>query len=296
MVKSEAATVTTTGRDGFGASSFNSAGIWSDASAPSAGNDYIVDDEDRVRTPADGSSYTFAGDSLEITAVGSGGDLNIAGLSYKGTGNTGTITVDNLILNGGSINHISGVEDIFNLGGTIDVVSDSIIYAKQGPINILSPISGSATITNPGSDGDGRTVTLASSGNTFTGSIVNEGRFALADDAVMNFVVGASGVNNSISGGGPQTALDGDFVIDLSGASTNLGDNWGLVTASSAAYGSTFSIAGFTEAGPGIWTSSANGATYAFETATGSLSVVPEPSSIMMLCGALTMLGYRKLR
>jgi hypothetical protein len=283
----DAVLVTTTGSDGFGASSFNTAGVWDNAAAPSAGNDYLIAAGHRVRTPADGGSYTFAGDSLTISDAGTAAAT--IGLSYKGTGNTGTITVDNLILDNGSIDHINGSGDIFNLDGSITVLSDSLIHAKQGPINVLAVVGGSATITNPGSDGDGRTLTLLSPLNTFNGNIVNGGRFVLADDAVLNFVIGAAGVNNSVSGTGPQTALDGDLVLDLSGASTNIGDSWTLVSASSASYGATFNIPGFVESGD-VWSDG----TYAFDEATGVLAVVPEPAALgLMGLGGLAMIRRR---
>ncbi|MCO6046542.1 PEP-CTERM sorting domain-containing protein [Aeoliella sp. ICT_H6.2] len=261
------ADITLTASDGFGTSSFNSAGAWSNASAPSTGNDYFTGDF-RLRTPADGESYTFEGDSLTINNNVALTDGNLFGFSYKGTGDAGTITVDNLILNGGSVNHLNGSGDIFNLDGSISVVSDSVIYAKQGPINVLSDISGTGTITNPGSDGTGSVLSFLSADNTFTGSIVNNGRFTLADGAALNFVVGSSGVNNSVTGSGAATVFDGVFNFDLSGASTGASDSWQITDAATQTYGATFSVADFDKTGP-FWT---NG-TYTFNTSTGVLSV-----------------------
>ncbi|TWT35272.1 hypothetical protein KOR34_01600 [Posidoniimonas corsicana] len=279
-----AADISLTADDGFGASSFNSAGNWSDSLAPALGNDYFTGDF-RVRTPADGGSYTFGGDSLTVNNTGD----PLFGLSYKGTGDTGTITVANLILDGGSINHINGGGDIFNLAGAISVVSDSVIYAKQGPINVLADLSGSATITNPGSDDAGRTLTLQSSSNTFNGSIVNSGRFALADGANLNFVIGASGVNNSVTGVGPETVFNGLFNFDLSGASAALGDSWMIAGADNQSFGDSFAVAGFTANGD-VWS---NGA-YRFSESTGVLSVVPEPASALM--GIVAGLGLVTVR
>jgi hypothetical protein len=272
------AVITTTGSDGFGTSSFNSAGVWSDSLAPQAGNDYVIVTGHRVRTPADGASYTFAGDSL---TVADGGTNEASGLSYKGTGGTGTITISNLILDGGSVNHINGSGDVFNLDGNINVISDSVIYAKQGPINLLAAVSGSATITNPGSDDTNRTLTFMSASNTFTGDIVNNGRMNVADDAVMNFVIGAAGVNNTISGTGAETVFEGDFVLDLTGASANPGDTWTLVSTANVSYTATFTVVGFTETLPGIW----DGTDYWYETATGVLSYGEPPTIAGIILG-----------
>ena len=289
-VSVQAATVTTTGSDGFGGSSFNSAGVWSDASAPSTGNDYVIDDEDRVRTPADGGSHTFAGDSLTIQSRSASGNENIMGLSYKGTGDAGSLTVDNLILDGGSINHINGSGDVFNLYGNLNVTADSVIFAKQGPIHVYSDVSGSSEIWNPDTSGPIECkVWMHSSANTFTGNIVNNGRFGLADDANLNFVIGASGVNNSVSNGDLGTqkhiTLDGDFIFDLTGASTTLGDSWAVITtvAASTYYGSTFTVAGFADMGDDTWLGTANGANYEFDESTGMLTVVPEPATLALL-------------
>jgi hypothetical protein len=294
-----AANVNLTGIDGIGASSFNTAGLWSDALAPSAGNDYFVGNGTRLRTPADGNSHTFAGDSLTINNTTAYGD----GFMYKGTGSAGAITVNNLILDGGLISHANGSGDLFNLYGNINVASSSRLYPKQGPINIYSAISGSSTLNILASDANAAfKIWIRSSANTFTGDIVNNGRMELADDANLNFVIGASGVNNRISNGllGTQqhSIFDGDFVLDLSGAGTTLGDSWSLVSTAPAStyYNSTFTVLGFTDIGGELWQGSANGATYEFSELTGVLMVVPEPSCLALVLGGAALLGVRRMR
>lgn len=263
------AAVTLTAGDASGSTSFNAAGNWSEPLAPHAGTNYEVSIS-QLRTPPDAGSYTFWGDSLAIL---SGGQLY-----YKGAGSSGIITVSNLVLDGGAIQHLSGAADLFQLAGNLSVVADSVIYAKQGPITVSAMISGSGTITNPGSDGAGRTLVFANTGNTFTGSLVNNGRFQLPDGANLNFVIGASNVNNRVSGTGASTTFDGRFVFDLSGSSTNLGSRWTIASASGQTFGSSFSVDGFTHAGsgagPGIWEASANGVKYSFDTSSGLLQVV----------------------
>ncbi len=269
-----AASVTLTNSDALNASSFNSALNWSNGQAPSAGNTYSTGPF-ILRTPTGSSSYTFQGASLTISTNGN--------LYYKGSGGTGTITINNLILAGGTNVHNQSASDVWRLAGNVQVAADSVIYAKQGPIIIYAPISGSAKITNPGADGTACILTISNSANTFTGSIVNNGRLVLAPGANLNFVIGANGVNNSVSGTGPQTDFNGRFVFDLSGASTNIGDSWAIASATSRTFGGTFSVDGFSRQGGGTgagrWDYNAGGFYYEFDTASGILNVVTTPNT-----------------
>lgn len=273
---SRAADVFLSGADALGTSSFNAAGQWSNGQPPSPANDYFTGDF-RLRTPSNGGSYTFGGASLTVdnNVNAPGGDL--FGLSYKGTGGSGVITIDNLILDGGSVNHINGGDDVFNLDGSINVVSDSQIHAKQGPINVLADISGASAITNPGSDGGGRTLTFFSSESTFTGDLINDGRFRLAEGAVLNFDIGPNGVNNAVTGSGPQTAYDGVFNFDLTNAGDTLGDSWTVAAAANQTYGESFSVSGFQNLGD-VWVNNS----YVFDTTTGVLSVSDAPDRLTL--------------
>lgn len=272
--------------DGFGASSFNSGLNWTGDAAPSTGNAYFTGDF-VLRTPSNANNQTFAGDSLTINNTGA----YPKGLFYKGTGTsatTGTITVNNLILDGGLISHGQGDTQFFNLAGNIAVVAPSTIWAKQGPTNIYSSISGSSniTVTIPDSNLASRVLTFHSGTSTFTGNLINNGRFTLADDAVFNFVIGADGVNNSISGTGSTTTFNGDFIFDLTDASSNKGDTWSLVTATGQSYGSTFSVAGFTDNLDNTWSKDiGSGLSYLFRESTGTLAVVASPKNLVWLGG-----------
>ena len=287
------AVVTMTGSDSIGGSSFNTAGKWGDLSAPSAGNDYFTGDN-TLRTPADGGSHTFAGDSLTVN----NNSAYSKGLLFKGTGSAGTVTINTLILNQGLISHANGGGDIFNLYGNINVVGDSILYPKQGPIHLYSAIHGNSKITIQASDNNAAfKVWIRSSANTFTGNIVNNGRLELADDANLNFVIGASGVNNNVSNGSAGTQqhsiFGGDFIFDLTGAGTTLGDSWRIVNTAAATtyYNDTFRVVGFTDMGDNIWQKYANSAWYEFDEGTGILAVVPEPATLVLLgLGGLAML------
>lgn len=293
-----AATISMKASDSIGQSSFNTGLNWTDGNPPSAGNDYVTGDY-RLRTPADGGSYVFGGDSLTVNNTnGYNG-----GLMYKGTGSTGSLTIANLILDGGMISHANGSTDICNLYGNITVASDSTLYPKQGPIHLYSAIHGNATITIQASDGgSGNKIWIRSSANTFTGNIINNGRLELADDAVLNFVIGASGVNNNISNGtlGTQqhSIFGGDFVFDLTNAGTNVGDSWQIIStvAASTYYTDTFTVAGFTAKGDNdTWVKYANGVFYQFQESTGMLTVIPEPATMLLLgLGGLVSVLRRK--
>lgn len=272
-----AADINLTADDGFGASSFNTAGNWSNAAPPSAGNDYF-NNGFLLRTPADGNSYTFGGDSLTITSPGGpGSDLNDA-LMYKGTGNTGVITVNNLTINGGNLRQANSDADVFNLAGnTLTVGAAGMGVHLQGPLNLQSVLVGTGDITvlANGSNSAARVFHLQNSSNTFTGDVLlpnaTQSRFAVDDGANFLFDIDASGVNNSISGAGIAT-FNGVFDFDLTGASSTSGDSWNLVSAGTATYGETFGITGFTQSGS-FWSDG----TYLFNTGTGVLSVAQAP-------------------
>ncbi len=225
-----------------------------------------------------------------------GGDsTDLYGFTYKSTGATGLHTVNNLILNAGAISHLNGTVDVFNLAGSISVVADSSIRAKQGPINISASISGSSDLYIGATDGGGvRTVTF-SGDNSFTGDLITSAAsslFILADTGSMSFSIGANGVNNAITGIGSAT-LNGAFSIDTSGADLTLGNTWDLVTATTTTFGGTFSVDGYADLGGGIWS---NGV-FEFDTATGVLAFapIPEPSTYAALVGGL-MLGVAALK
>ena len=149
----------------------------------------------------------------------------------------------------------------------------------NGSITITQSLLADTLSTGGGLTKEGGNDLTLTGANTYTGStVVNAGSFALADDAQLAFVLGVtSGVNNSISGAGTVT-LDGDFTIDTSAADALATGTWTLENTPSltGAYGSTFSVVGFTDAGGNKWTK-ANGATkiYTFDETTGILTLGP---------------------
>ena len=266
---STATTVTLSASDPAGESGFNYNTRWSDGYFAHAGAAYRTGAY-VLRTPASANSFTFAGDSLTLDNPAEG-----TGLWYRGQGTAGVVTIDDLILDGGWVDHRSsgGLADLFQLDGQVTVSSASTIRAYSGNIDVLADVSGGgdltiATASNPTEDN--RYVRFLSANNSFVGDIINESRFELAESANFTFAIGAAGVNNAISGAAARnTLLNGVFDLDLSGASAGAGDSWALVTAANATYGPEFNVAGFTGAND-VWS---NG-TYTFSQATGLLTLV----------------------
>lgn len=115
------------------------------------------------------------------------------------------------------------------------------------------------------------TVTLAGV-NTYTGNTTIEaGTLVLADTAALTFVIGDNGRANKVTGAGTAT-LNGDFILDLSGADPTPGNAWILVDAATTSFGPTFSISGFTEAAD-VHTLTTGDQTWTFSEATGVLTL-----------------------
>ena len=109
--------------------------------------------------------------------------------------------------------------------------------------------------------------------NTFTGNVTVNTGLTLADKAQLRFTPGPNNLTNSIGGNGTLT-LDGDFVIDLAGASVANGNTWTFVNVGSLTetFGATFSVVDFTESA-NVWTKVDGANTWSFSEATGVLSL-----------------------
>ena len=172
----QAADITLTASNAAGSSGFNSGTGWPGSVAPAAGNNYFTG-AFILRSPANGNSYTFAGDALTISSGGR--------LLGKSTGATQVLTVNNLILAGGTLdqanaNTTTGV--MLTVAGNVTVNAASSLgaiganannSANFEVLNITAAISGSGALTVAGSTNGGADtgVVRLSAANTYGGTI-----------------------------------------------------------------------------------------------------------------------------
>jgi autotransporter-associated beta strand protein len=235
--------------------------------------------------------------------INSGGTVTNGGIATNNA-------LNNVLLDGGTLTSTTGhtsssppnapVYGAWNLNGSVTSTGTSAISTSDpakgwimlkvvgdkttdfnvtsGTLTVSAPVVDNPTDGNIGSLGKSGAGAMVLSGvNNYTGdTIVNAGSLQLADNAQLKFALGAtSGTNNSISGAGTVT-LDGDFTIDTTAADALATGTWTLenVPALPGAYGSTFSVVGFTDAGNNKWTKP-NGPTkiYTFDETTGVLTL-----------------------
>ncbi|MEO5913844.1 MAG: autotransporter-associated beta strand repeat-containing protein [Luteolibacter sp.] len=155
---------TLTADDPVGQNSFDVAGRWSDGLAPSGAKSYETFGF-RLRTPADGTSRTFAGQSLV---------MNGGSLTWKGTANS-TSTINNFTLGGTDAEILNAGSGTWTLAGTMNVQSPEVtVRAANGPINLSASLSGSGALMHLNN-----TVTLSGNNTAFTGrTVVGDGRFS----------------------------------------------------------------------------------------------------------------------
>jgi autotransporter-associated beta strand protein len=259
----------------------------------------------------DGTTLALGGANLHstITTVRTGGTLILNNDAALGTTANGTFVNNNgtLNLNGRNI----GTEAItlqninariLNQSATAAAASGAIALQStghslggSGNLTLDGVISGSQGFSKVGAG----TLTLGGD-NTYTGNTtVAEGTLLLASTGQLSFNIGASGVNNGVGGVGLAT-FDGAFVFDLTSAGTVNGNSWNIVDAAlTDAYGGTFAVFSglnaFTNQGGGIWSYTNSGTDYQFSQLTGALSVIPEPSTAVLL-GAAMLAGLGLFR
>ena len=247
-------------------------------------------------TTDNGSLILNASAGVVILGKTVAGPHAVAGISNIATGATVQLsgTGGNQIFNGpfqtqfGLVNMTGGTLDLNGLNEGFDrltgtgSVTNSLIATTS--TLTLGTADGSGSFGGALSNGSGvlaltkiGTGTLTLTGlNTYSGNTaVSAGTLALADNAQLKFVLGAtSGVNNSISGAGTVT-LDGDFVIDTTAADALSTGSWTLenVASLSGAYGSSFTVVGFVDAGDDKWTKVNGAKLYTFDEATGILTL-----------------------
>jgi len=154
--------------DGGGANNIWTNGLnWSDDSAPTGGNDYVVDGAE-ITSPGDVDptstvTYTFGGDSLSVT---NGSTLLLSKQNPGGTDKV-TLNITNLVVEDSTIEVQSGrnydlyLDDNLHLAGTCDIFLSTGSYARRFYLRGGMTGSGSVYLHRP-LDGGTRALTLVS--------------------------------------------------------------------------------------------------------------------------------------
>jgi autotransporter-associated beta strand protein len=215
-------------------------------------------------TSTTGSSSTLDRDYETYAAWGINGTVT-------STGNS-TITTT-AASNGQVLLNSTGSSTTFNVTSGTLTVSTALIDGERGTVP-----SGYATALIKNGDG----TMLLKGTNTYSGNtVVNAGSLELAAGAQLRFVIDATtGAANSISGSG-TVALNGSFLIDTTLAGSLTEGTWTLEDVSSltGAYGSSFSVVGFSDAGSDKWVKTAGSQVWTFDETTGVLTLTENLNS-----------------
>jgi glucuronoarabinoxylan endo-1,4-beta-xylanase len=212
--------------DGLNSSSFNTIGNWvtngtSNAATtpPGPGGAYNTG-ANTLRTPTTGSSTTFGGDSLKLSA---GAPAAYGSLLLKGP-NGATVVINNLIMSGGVLAQgvNSGASGIEWVAGNMNVVSNSYVSGLGTTaryIGISANIRGSASLSND--------CNVVYSGNNigFTGQMIVGSGGATQIGAPMN--LGGSGARLVLDNGIFQPTAS--FAINNSGGNVTVNSGGGIL-------------------------------------------------------------------
>lgn len=225
-----AASVTLTTGDAVGTSSFNAAGNWSVAAAPSAGNTY-TDTNTTLRTPSDAVSHTFAGDSLTLGNNSSTGSMGFKGFGVSTSGADDTITVLNLIANKGVISNSTGGP--FFLAGNINIQAGGLTLDMQvapRTVNVVATMSGAGALTattSGGTLGAGFGTIYLDASNSFTGGTT-----------VKNLTILDVQHDGGLGSGAVSVLSGGELNLDSGTTNNYIADSANLLIATGIAAGS----------------------------------------------------------
>jgi hypothetical protein len=275
-----AAVITLNANDTSGIRSYNAAGNWSNSLAPSAGNDYSVSGR-ILYGPGTQGTHIFAGNSLTLTS---------GGLLVANAANGQTLQVNNLTLNGGSLNNFSGAA-VFS--GTMTLIGSANTFrvtTTRGAVTISAKIMGTGGVIIA-ADGPTSVPQLSiTNSNTFSGG------------TTLSNYVPVVATSDGAFGSGFVRILGGTLTLQSGVTNDYIGDSSTLFLASGLAAGSVnlaYSGAdaigqlsfdnGATFANSGTWGAVGSGATYesAIFTGSGFLNVVPEPSTVALIAAAV---------
>ena len=230
-----------------------------------------------------GAATLFATPTFNVADGAAAADLTVSvpvnqsgtqGITKAGAGTmvlAQTNTFSGVVtINGGTL-QVGAGSVLGDLGTSASVVNNATLAINRlDAFPLTAVVSGTGGLVNAGAG----TTTLGGI-NTYTGNTtVNAGGITLADNAQLRFVIGANGVNNTVTGTG-SAVFAGDFNINLTGAAIANGNSWTLVNVASLteAFDSTFTVIGFTESTPGIHTFVDGDNTWTFTESTGVLSL-----------------------
>ena len=278
-----AADISLTASDSGAASSFNTAGSWSNGQAPQSTNDYFTSTF-VLQTPNGAAASTFLGNSLTLD---SGGSLVYAGPSG------GSITVNDLSFAGGSfgMSNAGGTDYPMFLYGNISLPSattstvSSTRNAVRRTINMYADISGNGHLRL-----EFRRWFNFFGSNTYRGDTIIETytpaecvtTYEAGSSSVL--VINGDGDNSQIRGNG-ALVMNGLLNLDVANAVGK--GSWVLIDTNnlqSLSYGASFSLSttagGNFQENAGVWTI---GQTWVYTEATGVLERFLPPGTLITL-------------
>jgi autotransporter-associated beta strand protein len=229
-----------------------------------------------------GSQLGTAGTPIAMGATGA--EVGTARLRYTGTGETtarGVVT-------SGALANTAAIEQagsgLLKFTGPFSVATGNnrtLILdgstAGTGEISGVISNNSAALRTQVTKNGSG-TWTLSGLNTYSNNTTVNAGTLILASTGQLTFRTGdTSGTGNNVLSGAGTITLNGSFVIDTSvtDASALTSGSWLIENSASlpAAYGATFTVVGWTDAGSDKWTKNVGSKNYVFDETTGTVSL-----------------------